>query len=371
MGVGELDGVERFGERTDLVHLDEDGVGTAFVDAALEELDVGDEQVVADDLDAIAEGVVELLPAGPVVFVEAVLDGVDGVVLDEGRVELDHLVGVFLAALGLEHVETLVFVVEAAGGRVEGDEDVLARLIAGLLNGFHDDLEGFFVGGEVGGEAAFVAHAGGQAAVAEHLLERVEHLGAHPQGLAEVGRAEGLDHELLDVHVVVRVGAAVQDVHHRHGQDAGAHAADVAVERQVEGVGRGAGDGERHAEDGVGAQVALVGRAVELAEQLVDAHLVGGVEALDLGGDDLVHVGHGLGGSLAAVAGGLAVAKLDGLILAGGGARGHVGAADGAGFELDFHLDGGVAAGVEDFSGVGAHDRRHGFSPFQERVNAN
>ena len=53
--VRQLDRVERLGERADLVDLDEDRVGDAGVDAAGEALDVGDEQVVADELHAVAE----------------------------------------------------------------------------------------------------------------------------------------------------------------------------------------------------------------------------------------------------------------------------------------------------------------------------
>ena len=47
---GQPDRFDRFGERADLVHLDEDAVGDAFVDAALQPLGVGDEQVVAHEL---------------------------------------------------------------------------------------------------------------------------------------------------------------------------------------------------------------------------------------------------------------------------------------------------------------------------------
>ena len=41
--LGEFDGVEGLGEGTDLVHLDEDRVGDAELDALGEEIDVGDE----------------------------------------------------------------------------------------------------------------------------------------------------------------------------------------------------------------------------------------------------------------------------------------------------------------------------------------
>ena len=69
---------------------------------------------------------------------------------------------------------------------------------------------------------------------------------------------------------VVGVHAAVEDVHHRHGQHVGVRAADVAVQRQLELVGRGLGDGEADAEDRVGAEPGLVVGAVEVDELGVD-----------------------------------------------------------------------------------------------------
>ena len=62
-------------------------------------------------------------------------------------------------------------------------------------------------------------------------LRRVEDLGAHPQALREGGRAHRHDHELLEVDLVVGVRAAVEHVHHRHGQHVRGLAAEVAPER--------------------------------------------------------------------------------------------------------------------------------------------
>ncbi len=50
----------------------------------------------------------------------------------------------------LEDVLAGFLVVELAGGGVEGDGDVFAGLVAGLLDGFEDQLDGFVVGLEVG-----------------------------------------------------------------------------------------------------------------------------------------------------------------------------------------------------------------------------
>ena len=46
------DGVERLGDRADLIQLHEQRVADAFGDAALQDLRVGDEHVVADQLHA-------------------------------------------------------------------------------------------------------------------------------------------------------------------------------------------------------------------------------------------------------------------------------------------------------------------------------
>src|SRR3972149_6351562 len=53
--LGEVDALEGLGERADLVQLDEDRVGDPLLDPAREALDVGDEDVVADDRAAVAK----------------------------------------------------------------------------------------------------------------------------------------------------------------------------------------------------------------------------------------------------------------------------------------------------------------------------
>ena len=53
--LGQLDGLERLGQRADLVDLDEDRVGEPLADALLQDRRVGDEEVVAHELHARAE----------------------------------------------------------------------------------------------------------------------------------------------------------------------------------------------------------------------------------------------------------------------------------------------------------------------------
>ena len=61
----------------------------------------------------------------------------------------------------------------------------------------------------------------------------------------------------------------------------GVRPADVAIEREVEVVGGGPGDGEGHAEDGVRAELALVVGAVGIEQGAIDVALVEGVEPDD------------------------------------------------------------------------------------------
>src|SRR3546814_3238935 len=83
--------------------------------------------------------------------------------------------------------------------------------------------------------------------------------------------------------------AAVDDVHHRHRQGARRDAADIAIERHAERIGGGLRGGEADAEDRIGAEAALVWRAVEVDYRLVEFALVLGIEADQRLSDIAVH----------------------------------------------------------------------------------
>jgi hypothetical protein len=117
---------------------------------------------------------------------------------------------------------------------------------------------------EVGSEATLVADAGREPALLDHRLQRVVNLGPPAERLGEGRRADGGDHELLDVHVVVGVRATVQDVHQRDGQHVRVRSAEVAEQWKAAGVRGGPGDGHADADDGVRTEPRLVRRPVEI-----------------------------------------------------------------------------------------------------------
>ena len=226
-----------------------------LLDAVRQTGDVGDEQVVADQLALVAELVGQDLPAVPVVLGHAVLDGDDRIAADQvGQVAWHcRRQSSDLFSPASTYLPFLKYSVEAQSS---AEDDVVARLVAGRLDRLHDEAQRFVGALQVRREAALVADVGVVAGVLQRLLQRVEHLGAHAHRLGDGAGADRHDHELLEVDRVVGVRAAVDDVHHRHRQQPGLRAADVAVERQLRLVRRRLGDRQADAEDGVGAEPA-------------------------------------------------------------------------------------------------------------------
>ena len=142
---------------------------------------------------------------------------------------------------------------------------------------------------------------------------------------------------------------AVDDVHHRNGERVRVGAADVAVERKTERSGSGLCDGEGHAEDGVGAELGLRGGAVKLEHEVIDTALIAGAQTDNLGSDDLVDIGNGLGNALAEVALGVAVAKLKSLVHARGCARRDCRTTERAVLKNHINFNRRITAGVNDF----------------------
>ena len=235
-------------------------------------------------------------------------------------------------------------------------------MIARRVDRVEHEVDRFAIGREARREAALVADAGREAALLEQAAQRVKDLRAGAQRVGERRHARGHDHEFLKVDVGVRVRAAVEDVHHRHGQQRSARSrggrheiGERRPERTVGGRGVRARDGHRHAERGVRAEPAEVRRAVELLQARVDRALIG-VGARERLRDLAVDVGHGLLHALAAVAARVAVAQFERFARAGRRARRHGRAPERAALERHVDFDGRIAARVENLAGLDAMD---------------
>ena len=220
--------------------------------------------------------------------------------------------------------------------------------------------------GHIGGKAAFVADCGADALVVQDFFERVEDFCAIAQGFAKARSTHGDDHQLLQVEVVVGVLAAVDDVHHGHGQLHCSHAAKVAVQRQAGLFCSGAGHGHGDSQHGVGAQAGFVFGAVQVDQGFVQEGLLGCVQTQHSFQDFGIDVFNGLEHALAQVARLVAVAQFDGFARAGGGPAGYGRTAHGSGFQQNIAFHRGVATGVENFAADDINNSAHGSFPFKQ-----
>ncbi len=186
----------------------------------------------------------------------------------------------------------------------------------------------------------------------------MEYFRAHAQSVGESVGAGRHDHEFLEVQRIVGMRAAIDDVHHRHWQDARIDAAQILIERQPRGLPRRLCDRQRHAENGVRPEAALVLGAVEHNQRFVDAALLLGFHALQSVEDLAVH---GLDRERHALAqpGVAAVAQLMRLMRAGRGARGNAGAAEIAAFQDDVDFNRRIAPAIQDLAADDVCDCGH------------
>ena len=166
--------LKRFGERADLVEFDEDRIGNALVNAAFKPHRIGDEQVVAHQLDFVSHSLCHCLPAIPVVFAQTVLNGINGIMGNQIFVVFDHVAGRQRPALPAQHI--LAVLMEFACGGVQRQHHLVAGCVAGRLNGFHDKGERLIGAANVGRKTALVANGGAEARIRQLFLKGMEHL---------------------------------------------------------------------------------------------------------------------------------------------------------------------------------------------------
>ena len=113
----DLERLKGFGHRTDLIHLDQSGVGDTGAYPGCDQLGVGHEIVVTDQLHPIAKSFSQFLPAAGVVLAHPVFDAPHRKPFDDARIAVDQLV----AGQRLPAQPIAAITVEFTGGRVQRD----------------------------------------------------------------------------------------------------------------------------------------------------------------------------------------------------------------------------------------------------------
>ena len=168
----------------------------------------------------VADRVGQCLPAVQIVFGHAVLDRDDRIARDEVG-EIFAPARRARAGLALAFVDVFAVLEELGRGAVEREHDVVAGLVAGLLDRFMTKSSAASADGRFGAKPpssptlvlwpAFLQFA-------SSACGRFPSRSAAPS--AKRRRADRHDHEFLEVDRIVGMHAAIDDVHHRHRQHA-------------------------------------------------------------------------------------------------------------------------------------------------------
>ena len=156
--VRHFDRGQGFAQGADLVDLDQDRIADAVLDAVCEPRHVGDENIVADELAAVADFMRQFLPAVVVVLGHAVFDRHDRIALGEFGEILDLLVDRARPALAFVCVGAVLE--ELARRRIERDRHLVADPVAGLFDGGENEIERRLRRWQIGRKTALVANIG-------------------------------------------------------------------------------------------------------------------------------------------------------------------------------------------------------------------
>ena len=180
VALSQVNGFHGFGQRTDLVNLNQNRVGYAFFNTHCQAFRVGNEQIVADQLNFVADGVGQHLPAFPVIFGHTVFNGENRETVAEVFIKFNHLsVGVRFAFAF--HLVFAVFIKFGRSG-VNSQNNVFTRLETGIFNGVDNESQSFFGRLQIRSETAFVADVGVVAGCFQVLFQSMENFGAHTNG---------------------------------------------------------------------------------------------------------------------------------------------------------------------------------------------
>ena len=242
------------------------------------------------------------LPAVPVLLIETILDGVNRELVDKRLPMLDEIIRrKFLAGLRLMiEAFALLAVLPLRRGRIHCENEIRTGLVASILDRLEDMLDRIFIGVQIRSKSALVADRRRLSFLLEERLQSVKHLRRPAQRLTERGSPRRHNHELLRIHGVRCVRAAVEDVHHRHGQNVCLKAAEEAIERDILRLRRRIRCRNRNSKDRIRTELGLVLRAVQIEHRLIDRVDIACLEARKRRSDLFIYILDSLGNSFAA-----------------------------------------------------------------------
>jgi len=159
-----------------LIELDQGGVAALLGNGALDVDWIGHQQVVADNLNVLAQNGRLAAKALPVVLRETILERYDRKAIDPTRIHGGHFVRA-LVALSAAGEAILAVLEERRSGRIKCDRNVLAGSIMRAFNRSNDQFARLLVTFKLRGEAAFIPDRRAVTSLVQQTLKRLKSLG--------------------------------------------------------------------------------------------------------------------------------------------------------------------------------------------------
>src|SRR6185369_16566587 len=157
ISLGELNTIQRFRERADLVDLDQDRICDSEINSLLQKLRIGYEEIVADELHFVSNLIGQEFPSGPIVLPHAVFDRDNRILLAPALPVSNHLAAAQFPFVTLFE-DVFLAVVKLTRRRIEREQTVPAWLVAGLHDRFENRFDRFFVRLQIRREATLVTN---------------------------------------------------------------------------------------------------------------------------------------------------------------------------------------------------------------------
>ena len=99
------------------------------------------------------------------------------------------------------------------------------------------------------------------------------YLCTHSKAFLEAAGASGHDHEFLDINGIIRMLAAIHDVHHWHRHLLGIGTAQISIQRHMQRACRRPGRCHGHSQHGIGTEMRLILGTIQLQQDGVKGRL--------------------------------------------------------------------------------------------------
>ncbi len=358
-----FNGIERFRQRADLIHLDQNGVGASRFDSLLQIFHIRNKQIIPHQLAAVSYPVRQHLPAVPIILRHSVFYGIDGILRNQ-LFQIPDLLG--RSASGPFHsLEFRIIVyplpVKFRSRAIQPDHNIFSRLISGLFDGCENGLQSIFRSVQGRCETSFIPDSGTQSPVMQHFFQNMENFRTGAKSFSERTGAYRTYHELLKSDRSIGMGTSVDNIHHRNRQDLRIASSDITVQRNLQSSRCGFCTSQRHSQHGIGAQIVFRPGTAQFYQHPIYGRLIQRIHSQKRIRNDRIDIFNGFQHAFSHIPRLIPVTQFQSLVFARRGSGRYGRPSEGTGFEHYVHFNSGISTGIQYFPSCDFYYMRHNF----------